>query len=180
MTRSGKIDFESAAYFSDVEDYILLVTVPDPDDPAATVQQNQNVGRVYLYGAETRLAVRFTDALTGGAGYTYTQWDNRSGTEKIIGIPAHKINAQIQFSPWKWLALSADGTHYAGLFSSSNGVRETRSFTVANFKAAFVLRKGLKLETGINNAFDENYEVEEGYPEEGVNYFANLTYAFRY
>jgi iron complex outermembrane receptor protein len=175
-THSDKIDLEGGAFFNDVQDYILLVTIPDPDDPTATLQQNQNVGRVDLYGAETRLTVRFTDTLAGGVGYTYTQWDNRSGSEKIIDIPAHKITAQVQYSPWKRLALTADGTHYAGRFSSSNGVRETRSFTVADFKAAYTLLDGLKLEVGINNAFDENYEVEEGYPEEGVNYFANLIY----
>jgi iron complex outermembrane receptor protein len=177
-THSGKIDFEGAAFFNNVEDYILLVTVPDPDDPTATVQQNQNVGRVYLYGAETQLTVRITDALAGGISYTYTQWDNRSGTEKIIDIPAHKIHAHVQYSPLKRLSLTADGTHYAGRYSSSNGVRETSSFTVVNFKAAITLLDGLKLETGINNAFDKNYAVEEGYPEEGVNFFANLTYRY--
>lgn len=30
----------------------------------------------------------------------------------------------------------------------------------------------------IPNLLDENYEIDEGYPEEGINYFANLTYKF--
>ncbi len=177
-TYSEKITFESAAFFSNVEDYILLVTVADPNDATATVQQNQNVGRVYLYGAEAELAVRFTESLDAGISYTYTQWDNRSGSQKIIDIPAHKIVSSLQYAPWSGLQLIADGTHYSGRYSSSNGIRKTESFTVANIKAVYTLFNGLKLEAGVNNLFDENNEVEEGYPEEGVNYFANLTYRY--
>lgn len=172
------ITFQSAIFYSDVKDYIQSVVVPDPDDPASTLNQNQNVGEVQLYGAEVDLAARFTNSLDGGLGYTYTGWNNRSNAEKITNIPKHKIRAYAHYTLWEKLGLTVDADHYAGRYSSSDGNRKTRSFTIANVKADYALFNGFKLEAGINNIFDKNYEVEEGYPEEGASFFANVT--FRY
>ena len=175
---SNRIVFESAIFFNDVRDYILSVRIPNPDDPTTTLEQNQNVGRVYLYGAEAQWTVRLTDSLHGGLSYTYTQWDNRSSLDKITGIPAHKIFAYACYTLWDRLTFTVDAEHYAGRFSSSDGVRETKNFTIADIKADYVLIGGLKIEAGVKNVFDKNYELEEGYPEEGASYFANLTYRY--
>jgi iron complex outermembrane receptor protein len=55
---------------------------------------------------------------------------------------------------------------------------DTRLWGGSDLKAAYTLIKGLKVEAGINNVFDKNYDLEEGYPEEGINCFANLTYHY--
>lgn len=176
--RSNRLSVEGALFFSDVEDYILQAAVADPDDPGATVQQNQNVGEVYLFGGEGRVMSQITENLDGGLGYTYTQWDNRSNPDKITGIPAHKITAFVHYLLWRRVGLTVDAEHAAGRYSDSTGVRETESYTVANCKLALTLLNGLKIEGGVKNLLDENYEVEEGYPEAGVSYFANLTYRY--
>ncbi|MFZ1984231.1 MAG: TonB-dependent receptor [Desulfatitalea sp.] len=174
----SRITFKTAGFFYDVQDYIQLVTIPNPANPATTLQQNQNIGEVYLFGAEAEAAIRFTRTLDGGLGYTYTDWDNRSNDQMITNVPKHKINAFLHYLAWDRLGLTVYATHYAGRYSSSNGVRETDSFTVADFKASYRIAGDLKIEGGVNNIFDKNYEIEEGYPEEGVNYFANLTYRY--
>ncbi len=177
MTKD-RFTFQGAVFLSDVEDYIQFVDIDDPDDPTSTIQQNQNVGKVYLYGVEANLTVRLKDNLDGGLSYTYTEWDNRSNDEKITGIPEHKINVFTHYCLWEKLDLTADATYYSGRFSSSNGVRETECFTVVNFKAQYALFNGLAVEAGVNNLFDEDYEVDEGFPEEGVSFFTNLTYRY--
>lgn len=173
-----RISLEGAVFFSEVSDYIQSVTIVDPSDPTSSLQQNQNIGEVQLFGAEADAAIRFTRRLDGGLGYTYTDWDNRSNDQKITNIPRHKVNAHVHYVLWDRLGLTAYATHYAGRYSSSNGLRQTDSFTVVDVKAAVRIAGDLKLEGGINNLFDANYEVEEGYPEEGINYFANLTCRF--
>jgi iron complex outermembrane recepter protein len=177
-TALDRVTFGGALFFSDIKDYIQLATIPDPDDATATIQQNQNIGNVQIYGVEASLTVRITDSLRGGVNYTYTEWDNRSNDDKLIDIPEHKFVAYAIYSLFDRLDLSADSTTYSGRYSSSNGVRETESFTVLNAKAALSLIGGLAVEAGVNNLLDENYEIEEGYPEEGINYFTNLTYKF--
>lgn len=177
-TTYKNINFQTTAFFSDIKDYIQSMTVPDPDDATATLDQNQNIGKVYLYGAEADLHMRFSEQLEGGLNYTYTRWDNRENSEKITDIPKHKIRAFAHCTLWEKLGLTVDAEHYAGRYSSSDGVRETDSFTIANIKADYALFKGLKLEAGVDNVFDEDYEIDEGYPEEGVCYFTNLTYRY--
>ena len=177
-TALDRVTVGGALFFSDIKDYIQLATIPDPDDATATIQQNQNIGNVQIYGVEASMAFRITDSLRGGVNYTYTDWDNRSNDDKLIDIPEHKFVAYAIYSLFDRLDLSADSTTYSGRYSSSNGVRETDTFTVLNAKAALLLIGGLAVEAGVNNLLDENYEIEEGYPEEGINYFTNLTYKF--
>ena len=173
-----RIAIKGAAFLSDVRDYILTVTIPDPDDSSATLDQNQNVGHVRLYGFEAGLTVRFTDSLNGGISYTCTQWDNRSNSDRITDVPKHKILAHADYTLWEKLRFTACAEHNSGRYSSSDGVRETDSFTIVDIKADYALFNGLKVEVGVNNLFDEDYEVDEGYPEEGASLFANLTYRY--
>jgi iron complex outermembrane receptor protein len=136
------------------------------------------VGEVYLYGAEAQIKILFSKSLDGGLSYTYTQWDNRSNSEKITDVPAHKINTYLHYTLLEKVGLTLDGEHYSGRYSSSDGVRETESFTLANIKADVLLSKGFKIEGGVENVFDKDYEIEEGYPEAGASYYANLTYRY--
>ena len=39
-----RFTFGGALFFSDIEDYIQFATIPDPDDPSSTIQQNRNIG----------------------------------------------------------------------------------------------------------------------------------------
>ena len=177
-TTSDRFTFSGDLFFSDIEDYIQFAVIPDPDDPTATLEQNQNIGEVQFYGAEAGLTVRIIENLRGGINYTYTGWDSRSNDDKIIGVPKHKLVVYAIYTVFNWIDLSVDSTTYSGQYSSSDGVRETDSFTVVNAKAALSLFEGLAAEAGVNNLFDEDYEIDEGYPEEGINYFANLTYRY--
>jgi len=45
-----------------------------------------------------------------------------------------------------------------------------------NIAATARIIAGLSVEAGINNIFDRNYVIAEGFPEVGRNYFLNLHY----
>ncbi|GBC59489.1 TonB-dependent receptor [Desulfonema ishimotonii] len=175
---AGRIFFKTAVFYSDVSDYIMAVSVPDPDDATKTVDQNQNIGDVNLWGAEAEVSVRLLDNLEYGLGYTYTDWDNRSSDEKLTDIPRHKIFTHLKYSPVERLSLLASLEYNARRFSDSDGETEAGSHTLINFKADCALYREIRLEAGVNNLFDRNYEIDEGYPEAGRNYFANLTCRF--
>jgi len=38
----------------------------------------------------------------------------------------------------------------------------------------------LKVQGGVNNIFDKNYMLTEGYPEQGRNYFAKVLFNYSY
>jgi Outer membrane cobalamin receptor protein len=48
--------------------------------------------------------------------------------------------------------------------------------TLINFSARIRAYRWISLEGGINNIFDKNYAISEGFPEAGRNYFLNLVF----
>ncbi|SDU31599.1 TonB-dependent receptor plug domain-containing protein [Desulfobacula phenolica] len=175
---ADRVCFKSSVFYSDVSNYIMAVSVPDPDDATGTVDQNQNIGAVNIYGAEAQVSAYLLNNLEYGLGYTYMDWDNQSSDEKLTDIPRHKIFTHIKYSPVKRLSLLTSLEYNAKRFSNSDGATQAGSYALINCKADCTLYKNIKLEAGVNNLFDRNYEIDEGYIEPGRNYFINLTCQF--
>lgn len=173
-----KITLKTAVFYSDITDMIMQVKVPDPNTPGATLNQNQNIGDVRRHGFELEVSAFILEGLNGGFNYTYIYSDNRTDENKITDIPDHKFFAYAKYMPLKCLALIGDIEYNSRRYSSTDGVQVARAFAVANFKAAYEIIKGLKIEGGVTNIFDRDYALSEGYPEAGRGYFANLTYKY--
>jgi iron complex outermembrane receptor protein len=173
-----KIALKTAIFYSDITDMVMQVKVPDPSNPATTLNQNQNIGDVRRYGAELDVSGSIITNLNGGFSYTYVWSDNRTDSTRIIDIPKHKLAAYAKYMPLKGLSLIADIEYNSQRYSSSNGVETAGAFAVANFKAAYEFLKGLTIEGGVSNIFDRDYVLAEGYPEAGRGFFSNLVYKF--
>ncbi|MEN6484144.1 MAG: TonB-dependent receptor [Syntrophobacteraceae bacterium] len=172
-----KITLEINAFYSQVSDFILFKTIPDPNNPSRTLNQNQNIGDVDQYGVELGLSGQILDCLKGGFNYTYIQYDNKSSSDRIRGIPNHKLFAYLQyFTPISGLSWLNSVEYNGDRYSSSDGVRVAREYALVNTKAIYEIGKGFTIEGGINNLTDANYALDEGYPLDGRNYFMNLRY----
>ncbi len=57
-------------------------------------------------------------------------------------------------------------------------IGDVDSFFLAHCKVSIRLPNGFTLNAGVNNIFDKNYQLVEGFPEEGRNWFANASYRF--
>jgi iron complex outermembrane receptor protein len=174
-----KLTFESNLFYSDISDFILLKTVPDPSNPGKTVTQNQNVGKVHQYGAEFGVSGRLLPSLKSGVNYTYIQYENKSGTDQLLDIPNNKVFGYLQyFLPINGLSLLGSVEYNGSRYSSSDAVRVADSYTLVNTKLIYDLPHGFSLEGGVNNIADANYALEEGYPLAGRTFFINLTYSY--
>ncbi|MEF3169411.1 MAG: TonB-dependent receptor [Deltaproteobacteria bacterium] len=171
-----KMWLKTAVFYSDISDFIMFVTVPDPNNPGKTVNQNQNIGKVRHYGLETDVSAEVMKGLESGLNYTYIYRDNRTNEDKLINVPKHKFFAYLKYKPLKKLTLHGNLEYNSKRYSSSAGNRVAGAFTLVNTKIAYEIIKELNIEMGVNNVFDKNYALDEGYPEPGRNYFANLTY----
>ncbi|MFZ2631480.1 MAG: TonB-dependent receptor [Desulfosalsimonadaceae bacterium] len=170
---------ETNVFYSDITDFILLQTVPDPDDPEKTLTQNRNVGEVHQYGAEFGVSGQILACLNGGVNYTYIHYNNESGPDKLLNIPNHKIFTHLQYRlPVTGLSLLGSVEFNGDRYSSSDGVRVADSYTLVAAKAIYEMPKGFSVEGGVNNLTDENYALDEGYPPAGRSYFANLSYKY--
>lgn len=75
------------------------------------------------------------------------------------------------------LRLIASYDYNSSRFSTSTGF-EAGSFSLVNIKAIYSLPAGVELSAGANNLFDRNYQLTEGFPEEGRSVFVSLTYRY--
>lgn len=165
-------------FYSDISDFILFATVPDPENPEKTLNQNHNIGKVEQYGAEFDISASVTEKLECGFNYTYLQRNNRSTSDKLTDTPDHKFFAYVKYFPISRLSFLLGAEHESERYTSTDGKRIADAFTTVSLKAMCDIFDGIKLEGGVNNIFDEDYAYQEGYPEPGRNYFANLTYRF--
>lgn len=173
-----RIALKTALFYRDVQDFILQVTVPNPSNPRTTTLQNQNIGHVEQYGFEIDLSGQILKTLDAGVNYTYLDNNNRSNSDKLTSVPEHKLFTYAKYTPFRPLSFLADMEIDSKRYSSTNGVRIAKGFTLVNVKAMYEIARGLQIEAGVRNVFDKNYALDEGFPMPGRTYFSNLTYRF--
>ncbi|OPY90069.1 MAG: Colicin I receptor precursor [Syntrophus sp. PtaU1.Bin208] len=173
-----RVALKTAVFYRHIKDYILSVTVDDPNNPGFTTSQNQNIGKVDQLGFEIELSAPITSTLDAGINYSYINNNNRSNDDLITNVPEHKVFAYAKYSPIKPLSFQADVESDSKRFSSTDGYRVASGYTVANVEASYEIVKGLVYEVGVKNLLDKDYALDEGYPMPGRTYFTNLT--FRY
>ncbi len=172
------IYWKSTVFYNDVTDYIQSVKVPDPSAPGKMTLQNQNIGEVDLYGFESELSAYVLTSLQLGCNYTLTYADNKADASELTNIPQHKLTPYLKYTLFDRWSFLADAEFDSKRYSSSDGVQVASGFTVANLKFGYDFGNGFLAETGIKNIFDKDYELQEGYPEDGRTMFANVRYSF--
>jgi len=70
--------------------------------------------------------------------------------------------------------LTLSGEHDSERNNASDGTRVSPGFFVMNAQATYRFRQFFTAEVGINNIFDRNYTIQEGYPEPGRNFYATI------
>lgn len=171
--RLGPLHLDLALFRSDIADMIQQV------DLTPTTYQLQNIGKVRAQGFEVGLTARPRDDLELGGNYTYLDRDNLSNPALFLtDVPRHKLFA---YADWKvagpW-SLTASAEHDSERFSSTTGSRVADAFTVVNAKVGYAFSRTLTAEAGASNLLDEDYAYQEGFPEPGRTWFANLRYRF--
>jgi iron complex outermembrane receptor protein len=177
-TRFETLNLKGTVFYNDVSDFIQLTQIADPDNPGKTIDQNKNIGKVALSGFELEASAQLLRSLEIGGNYTYTHADNKSNANKLIDIPKHKVVAYLRYTLFDRLIGQVDAEYDSKRYSSTDGGRIADDYIVANLKLGYDLGNGFLAETGVANVLDENYELQEGYPQAGRTLFANVRYTF--
>jgi len=183
-----KVRFKTAIFRNDIGDAIQQVVVNNPYNgqpgwTTATVNQNQNIGRVQQYGLEIQGDATITDDLEAGLNYTYL---NRSYMRsygayiRLTDVPAHKVFTYVKYRPPLVRGLSLLGSFEYGSSrtNSSDGLTESGCAAILNAKVMYEVIKDLVMEGGVNNLLDRNYQYSYGFPEAGRTLFAGIRYKF--
>ena len=177
VTYNGKIveniRIGASLYYSRINDIIQQVDNVEPNK-----FQLQNAGKATFYGSEVSFDYQILKALKLGANYTYTHRENNTNPAILFtNVPEHKVFTYVDLSLFKRLDLLASLEYDSERNSTSYGTT-AGAYTLVNLKADIKIIKQLNLEGGVNNLFDRNYALVEGFPAAGRNYFISLAFHF--
>ncbi|MBJ2123975.1 TonB-dependent siderophore receptor [Flavobacterium sp. IB48] len=166
-----KITFQTALFYSSLSDAILSVSNVEPGK-----SQMQNFGEADYKGIEAQLNYAILENLSLNLNYTYIERKNITNPNiHFTDVPNTKVMGTLEYSPIKILRLIANTEFNSPRFSTSYGAR-VPDYTLLNLYVSGKISKNFSLDAGLNNIFDRNYSLVEGYPEEGRNFFVTLRF----
>jgi iron complex outermembrane receptor protein len=164
------IDIRPEIYLSRLYNTIQLV-----NNVSADLVQMQNTGNAVFSGADLEIELSLFEFMKLNTVYSYISRKNLSDpTILFTGIPDHKVFTSLEFSHNKKYNLIIFEEYGSGSYTSSDGNRYSPEYLVFNCRFSGKPTRYLSLEAGINNIFDRNYTLEEGYPEAGRNFYCGL------
>ncbi|MBL0736617.1 TonB-dependent receptor [Flavobacterium sp. GN10] len=166
-----KITFQTALFYSSLSDAILSVSNVEPGK-----SQMQNFGEADYKGIEAQLNYAILENWSLNLNYTYIERKNITNPNiHFTDVPNTKVMGTLEYSPIKILRLIANAEFNSPRFSTSYGAR-VPDYTILNLYGSTKISKNFSLDAGVNNIFDKNYSLVEGYPEEGRNFFVTLRF----
>lgn len=167
---AGFLDLRGAVFYSINEDAIVSVY-----DTITALSQSINIGSARTFGIESSAHTDLGQYVSLTINYTFLKMKNISDPETFFThIPEHDLITTIQVHPMQKLDFGADIRYMSKRYSTSYGTI-AKSFASINIMAEYDL-KPLSIGIGIENLFDTNYEIAEGYPEPGRIFFGRLQY----
>ena len=119
------------------------------------------------------------DHATVSGSYAYTLRRNTDTPSLLyINMPRHTLHGNLMWGPVSWGDLVWNSTLESSRLSSSDGTTHAGAYAVSDVVARVRVRE-FTFEAGMQNLFDRNYCLAEGYPEEGRTGFVNIKYSLR-
>lgn len=171
---ADKLGIQASIYKSAINDIIQQVDNVEPGR-----FQLQNAGKASFYGAETGFDFQILNGLKLGANYTFIKRKNKTNPSILFtNVPENKIFAYMDYSFLKRFDILISNEYNSDRYSTSYGTK-AKAYNLLNAKASVKVYKFVSAEAGINNIFDRNYTLVEGFPEAGRNFFINLVFNYR-
>lgn len=179
----ARVNVSGALFYSDIEDALIQVPVA-LGPPFGTVNQTRNAGDGEYYGAELAVTADLTDRLQLGGNYTYIDRDLTDPTNaafKPQGVPDHKLFAYLdwQVADTVRITPTIEAASNRWTVTSSSAISpprfyKTGEYVLTNLSVQWSVTPKIDLVVGGRNLFDENYQLVDGFPEEGRSFFADL------
>ena len=143
------------------------------------LSQVQNTGKSQFYGGDVSVIYKPLEAMNFLANYTFIKRENISNPDLLFtDVPEHHLFVAMEYEAVKNLLLNVNSDLSSKRYSTNYGL-ESPKYLVFNSQLSYKLNNGLKFEIGVNNIFDKNYTLTEGYPEPGRNGFVSMFYNFK-
>ncbi|WP_448192611.1 TonB-dependent receptor plug domain-containing protein [Azospirillum sp. sgz301742] len=177
----GNTRVDSAVFVSDLTDTIQSVNTLFR---GTAVTQSRNVGSGLDRGFELSFRTAWSPSLEFGAHYTLlVRTLDAPGTTvlKPTGTPTHKVFAFADYQPVEGLHIVPSVEAVSSVWTSNTAQTlyyRTGAHAIANLKVSYEVVKGFTAEAVVRNITDRNYQLIDGYPEEGRSFFVGARYQF--
>lgn len=166
-----KLTLQTSLFYSHITDAILSVNNVQPGK-----SQMQNAGTAEFMGVEASVKYDILKNLLISSNYSYIERHNLTNpTVLFTDVPYTKVFTYLQYKPIKQIRIILSSEYNSLRYSTSYGTKVPQ-YTVFNAVVSGQVWKYLSIEAGLNNIFDKNYMLTEGYPEEGRNFFVTLRF----
>lgn len=174
------LSLHAAVFYSRLNDVIQTVNNAYHDTTNSKwLAQAQNTGRAEFYGMEMAVKYNFLQHFSSGVNYSFIKRKNLDKpTLRFTDVPEHKVTGWLQYARSSYYVL-LNAEYNSDRYSTSYGTKAP-DFFLLNASAALKPLSWASLQAGVNNIFDKNYMLSEGYPEQGRNYFVKLLFNYQY
>lgn len=172
--QSEKLDFNmrSELFYSYLNNVIQSVNLTT--DPGLT--QIQNTGQASFYGLDLNMEINPLKVLHTGMAYSYIKRENKSDPDlKFVNVPDHQFMLYSDIDFFKYLSAHLRYSTNSERYSTSYGIK-VKGFSLLDLILSSQILPKVKIKVGIKNLTDTNYELVEGYPSPGRQYFMTITY----
>lgn len=176
----------AAIFHSKVKDAIQSVAVDLDGNGVIQSNENQfqNVGEASFKGVEFELSATMSPTLEVGGNYTYidaTLDEPGNSSAKLTTTPRHKTFVYAKWRPSDAITVIPAIEYASRRWSSAavgGGYTRTDDYTLLNVKLDYRLARNWDLSFTARNLLDKDYEITEGYPQEGRNFVVSARYRF--
>jgi outer membrane receptor protein involved in Fe transport len=163
---NGRMTWNGNIYYADWTDQQVSVQVPGAPNFFTTA----NAGESTIYGIETDISYRLTDAVEvyGGAGYAHTEFDDfpdpSDPGENLAGnafpfAPEWTLNAGIDYQSDKGIFGGVDINYQSESFSDqeNENLNEVKARTLINARVGYAFNESWRLSVNARNLLDKDY-----------------------
>ena len=143
-------------------------------DPVTWVGTYENVSKARLEGVTVTYAGRFGE-WNVKASYDWLDAEN-ADNHKALGRRAKHRGMVGVSRTWGAFEAGVEALGVGKRYNSNNETGEMGGYGLVNLTGRYAINKSLSIEGRINNLFDKNYELAQGYNTPGMNAFIGIRY----
>lgn len=168
----------ASVFYSRLDDTIQQVDDVAQDEDGAWLYQLRNVGESENAGVELGAVWAPAEEFAAGVDYLYLHRENIENPEiRLTDVPEHSLKMHVDWQVVSRVMLTPSVEYNSSRYTTTGGTK-VDGFWLCHVDAQVELPHGFGLYAGIHNLFDENYELGEGYPEEGRSFYLGAEYRF--
>ncbi|MFA7617792.1 MAG: TonB-dependent copper receptor [Thiohalomonadaceae bacterium] len=159
--RSGALDATLSAFYTHVDDFILIDWTQKPTPPPAGIARNVDAR---LYGFEADAAYALTPHWTARATLAHVIGENETDDVALAQVTPLEARLNLGYDDRTWAAgvlvrwvAEQDRVDIGRGGIAGKDVAESDGFTVVSLNAAYSPNKHVKVAIGVDNVFDETY-----------------------